>query len=137
MFGHIQHPERTIFRTVLTPLACLVLVTLTGASHLQALTLTGTVTTAKILVTNQPANVSTNAVLKILLETTTSGEYLELCSGTLVQYESGLCGAQLSTSKGSEFMFMAIVDAASLNGKYLYILRPTGNVPISFRVTVE
>lgn len=137
MFQHMQHLERTISRRVFTPLACLLLIALAGASDLKALTLTGTVTNGKYVISGSPVNVSTNSVLKISFETTTSGDALMLCAGSLADVLAGHCAINLNGSGGPGYMFLTIIDAASLNGKVLYVIRDIGIQPASFRLTIE
>lgn len=133
----MSHIKRTISRAVSTPLACLVLFALAGVSGIKAMTLTGTVTNGKYVISGSPVNVSTNAVLKISFETTTSGDSLSLCAGTLADVLAGHCAVNLNGSGGPGFMFLTIIDAASLNGKVLYVIREVGFQPASFRITIE
>jgi hypothetical protein len=44
---------------------------------------------------------------------------------------------QLNNSGGPGFRFLTIVDAASLNGKQLYIIREVGINPASFSFAIE
>jgi len=110
-----------------------------GATKAQALTLTGTVggTSTKYLLTGSAVNVSTNAVFKISFETTTTGDNLALCAGTSADFAAGRCATQLNDSGGPGFIFLTIVDAASLNGKQLYIIKEVGINPASFSFTIE
>jgi hypothetical protein len=111
---------------------------LVGAQSAQAMTITGTVAAQKYLVTGSPVSVNlTNAVLKISFETTTPGVNLSLCAGTIADFSAGRCATQLNDSGGPGFRFLTIVDAASLNGKQLYIIKNVGFIPASFSLTIE
>ena len=68
---------------------------------------------------------------------TTAGENLSLCAGSISDFAAGRCATQLNDSGGPGFTFLTIVDAASLNGKHLYIIRTVGINPASFRFTIE
>jgi len=119
-------------------MVCAAALVFAGARNAQALTITGTVGTGKYLLTGSAVNVgSTNAVLKISFETTTAGENLELCAGTSADFAAGACPIRLNDSGGPGFRFLTIVDAASLNGKQLYIIRAVGVNPASFTITIE
>lgn len=110
-----------------------------GARSAQAeTTITGTVTsTGKYLVSGAPVSVTTNAVLKITFQITTPGENLALCAGSSADFEAGRCPIRLNDSGGPGFVFLTIVDAASLNGKFIYVIREVGINPASFRFTIE
>lgn len=110
-----------------------------GAQNARALTtITGTVSsTGKYLLTGNPVTVTTNAVLKITFETTTGGDNLELCAGSGEDFITGRCPTRLSDSGGPGFVFLTLVDAASLNGKIIYVIRAVGIGNASFRFTIE
>lgn len=118
-------------------LLCACALLLFGAREAGALTITGTVSGGKYLVTGSTVHVTTNTVLKISFETLTSGENLSLCAGTTADFVAGNCTTQLNGSGGPGFKFLTIVDAASLNGKQLYVIRNVGLNPASFSVTIE
>src|SRR6516225_6694224 len=102
----------------------------TGNAH--ALTITGTLgpgPAAKYLLTGSAVNVTTNAVFKMSFETLTAGENLALCAGSVADFVAGKCGTQLNDSGGPGFRFLTIVDAASLNGKQLYVIKEVGINP--------
>lgn len=108
-----------------------------GARNAQALTITGTVEAQKYLLSGSAVNVSANAVFKISFETTTPGDNLELCAGSTADFVAGTCPTRLNDSGGPGFRFLTIVDAASLNGKFLYVIRAVGINPASFSFTIE
>jgi hypothetical protein len=109
-----------------------------AVGNAQALTITGTVGfSGKYLLTGSAVNVTTNAVFKMSFETTTAGENLALCAGSVADFVAGHCATQLNDSGGPGFRFLTIVDAASLNGKQLYIIREVGVNPASFAFTIE
>jgi len=109
-----------------------------GAQSAQAATvITGTVVNQKYLLTGATVNVTTNAVLKISFEVDTAGINLALCAGNVTDFEAGTCGTRLSDSGGPGFKFLTITDAASLNGKQLYILKEVGSEPASFTFSIE
>ena len=124
-------------RTFAAAVAAIFLVA--SARNAMALTtITGTVgSTGKYLLTGTPVNVTANAVLKITFETTTVGVNLALCAGSGENFQAGTCGTQLNDSGGPGFTFLTIVDAASLNGKILYVIREVGINPGSFKFTIE
>ena len=127
----------TLTRKSLATTILAVLLGTAGVRNAQALTITGTVGFQKYLLTGSAVNVTTNAVFKISFETTTAGENLSLCAGSITQFAAGICGTQLNDSGGPGFRFLTIVDAASLNGKQLYIIREVGINPASFSFTIE
>jgi len=126
-------------RSSFATLACATVLALAGAGSAQALTtLTGTVgDSGKYLLSAIPVSVTTNAVLKMTFETTTAGANLELCAGSGEDLTAGKCTTRLNDSGGPGFMFLTIVDAASLNGKLIYVLRAVGVNAASFRFTIE
>ena len=110
------------------------------AGNAHALTITGTLGSGpatKYLLTGSSVNVTTNAVLKISFETLTVGENLVLCAGSIADFAAGKCATQLNDSGGPGFTFLTIVDASSLNGKQLYIIKEVGINPASFSFTIE
>jgi hypothetical protein len=62
---------------------------------------------------------------------------MELCAGTAAQFAAATCGTRLNDSGGPGFTFLTIVDAASLNGKLLYIIKAVGEGAASFVFTIE
>ncbi len=137
MLKKIQKGRSMLKRMVLASAVCAAVLSLAGASEAEALTITGTVGFGKYLLTGSPINVSTNAVLKMSFETTTAGENLALCAGSIADFAAGHCATQLNDSGGPGFRFLTIVDAASVNGKYLFIIREVGINPASFSFTIE
>jgi len=118
--------------------ACAAALVVAGARNAHALTtITGTVGSTGYLLTGSPVNVTANAVLKISFETTTAGHNLELCAGSTADFAAGRCATRLSDSGGPGFTFLTIVDAASLNGKSLYVFNVVGVNPASFLFTIE
>jgi len=120
-----------------TTLATVCASVLALASEAEALSISGTVGSQKYLLTGSAVNVSANAVLKISFETTSPGDNLALCAGSAADFAAGRCATHLNDSGGPGFRFLTIVDAASLNGKHLYILREVGSTPTSFFFTIE
>jgi hypothetical protein len=118
---------------------CAAVLIFASAGRAYALTITGTLSTGmdKYLLTGSVVNVSTNTVLKISFETLTAGDNLSLCAGTDADFTAGHCPTRLNISGGPGFTFLTIVDAASLNGKQLYVIRNVGINAASFRVTIE
>jgi hypothetical protein len=137
MLRKIRGGRSILKRTALATVVCAAVLTLGGASEAEALTITGTLGSGKYLLTGSAVNVSTNAVFKISFETTTPGENLALCAGSIADFSVGHCATQLNDSGGPGFRFLTIVDAASLNGKQLYIIREVGINPASFSFTIE
>jgi hypothetical protein len=125
-------------RKSLATIVCAAALVLTVARNAQALTvITGTVGSGKYLLTGSAVNVTANAVLKITFEVATPGENLSLCAGSISDFAAGRCATQLNDSGGPGFTFLTIVDAASLNGKQLFILKNVGVNPASFVFTIE
>jgi len=119
---------------------CAAVFVFAGARNAHALSITGTVGPgpgAKYLLTGSAVNVTTNAVFKMSFETLTAGENLALCAGTVADFVAGKCATQLNDSGGPGFRFLTIVDAASLNGKQLYVIKEVGINPASFVFTIE
>ena len=120
-------------------MVCALALMFADVRNAQALTvITGTVgSTGKYLLSGSPVNVTANAVLKISFEDATAGTNLELCAGTTADFGAGNCTTRLSDSGGPGFTFLTIVDAASLNGKFLYVIRVVGSGAASFVFTIE
>jgi hypothetical protein len=117
---------------------CASVLLLGGASRADALTINGSVGPgAKYLLTGSAVDVSTNAVFKMSFETTTPGENLALCAGSGADFIAGRCATRLNDSGGPGFRFLTIVDAASLNGKILFVIKEVGLNPSSFSFTIE
>jgi hypothetical protein len=126
-------------RKSLATMVCTAALVFGAARNAQALTvITGSLFSAdKYLLTSSAINVTGNAVLKITFETATPGANLELCAGTLADFAANRCATQLNDSGGPGFTLLALVDAASLNGKYLYIIKAVGINPAAFVFTIE
>jgi len=128
--------KRKLFATA----ACAAALMCAVAENARALTITGTVGPgpgAKYLLTGSAINVTTNTVFKMSFETLTAGENLALCAGTVADFSAGKCATQLNDSGGPGFRFLTIVDAASLNGKQIFIIKEVGINPASFTFTIE
>lgn len=138
MFNPIQQARSMLNLKRLVSVACAVAMVFVVVRNANALTvITGTVG-SKYLLTGSAVNVTNgNAILKITFEVTTPGENLALCAGTPAEFVAGTCGTQLNDSGGPGFTFLTIVDAASLNGKQLYIIREVGVNPAGFLFTIE
>ena len=113
-----------------------VLVSLAVAPSANAMTITGT-TGAKYLVSGSAVNSTGMGVLRISFEDNTAGTNLSLCAGTLAEFGSGTCGTELASSGGPGFTFLAIQDAAKLNGKFLYVIRNVGSEASVFTIVIE
>jgi hypothetical protein len=127
-------------RKLLATAVCAAALICAIVENAHALTITGTVgpgAGAKYLLTGSAVNVTTNAVFKMSFETVTAGENLALCAGSTADFAAGRCATLLNDSGGPGFRFLTIVDAASLNGKQLYIIKEVGINPASFTFTIE
>lgn len=125
-------------RKSLATIVCAAVLMFAAARNAHALTvITGTMSSKQYLLSGSPVNVTANVVLKITFETATPGNNLSLCTGTAAEFEAGTCGTQLNNSGGPGFTFLTIVDAASLNGKFLYVIRNVGSGAASFVFTIE
>ena len=126
-------------RKSLATLLCAAALAFAASPNAQAfIIITGNVEGNKYLLTGSPVNVTNgNAVLKITFEVTTPGVNLALCAGSASDFVAGRCPTQLNSSGGPGFTFLTIVDAASLNGKNLFILKEVGINPASFAFTIE
>jgi hypothetical protein len=80
---------------------------------------------------------TSDAVLRVLFETKTSGTNVALCAGTLDDSAQGKCAMLLSGSGGPGFQFLTFIDAAVLSGKVLYAIREVGVVPAQFALTID
>ena len=128
--------KRKLFATAVCAAALMCAV----AENARALTITGTVgpgAGAKYLLTGSTINVTTNTVFKMSFETLTAGENLALCAGTAADFAAGKCATPLNDSGGPGFRFLTIVDAASLNGKQIFVIKEVGINPASFTFTIE
>src|ERR1700730_12756918 len=97
------------------------------------ITITGTVgASAKYLVTGMLVSTTANAVLKMAFENHTAGTNLELCAGTVAEFNAGTASLQLSDSGGPGFQFLTIVDTNQLAGKVIYVLRRVGTAAAQF-----
>jgi hypothetical protein len=104
--------------------------------NLNAQTITGTVA-APYLVSGSPVNSTLNGVLSMSFEDNTAGTNLSLCVGTVADFEAGTCNTQLASSGGPGFIFLAVQDAAKLNGKWLYVIRNVGSVAAKFTLVFD
>ncbi len=128
---------RSTKRVALATAVCAAALALGGAQRAEALGITGAVE-SRYLLTGSPVNVAANAVLKISFETTTAGYNLALCAGTTADFSAGRCTTRLNDSGGPGFKFLTIVDAGSLNGKWLFVLKEVGPLaPAYFSFTIE
>lgn len=126
-------------RKSLATIVCAAALVFAAARNAQALTvITGTVgSSGKYLVTGSPVNVTSTGFLKMSFENATAGTNLELCAGTPADFAAGTCTVRLSDSGGPGFTFLALVDASSLNGKFIFVLRAVGSINSTFVLTVE
>jgi hypothetical protein len=126
-------------RKSLATITCAAVLVFAAARNAQAFTvITGTVgPSGKYLLSGSAVNVTGNAVLKISFETATPGTNLELCAGTPADFAAGTCAVRLSDSGGPGFTFLTLVDAASLNGKFLFIIRAVGVAASTFVFTID
>jgi hypothetical protein len=70
-------------------------------------------------------------------EDNTAGTNLALCAGTIAQFDAGTCGTELAGSGGPGFTFLAVQDAAKLNGKWIYVVRNVGSVAAKFTIVIN
>lgn len=124
-------------KKTLTVMLCMAVFLLTGGRAALAETVITGGVEQKYLLTGSAVNVSTHAVLKITFETTTPGENLALCAGSSEDFAAGKCATQLNDSGGPGFVFLTLIDAAALNGKFLFVLREVGTKTATFRFTIE
>lgn len=136
MFNPPQQRRSIWNRKSVATIGCAIALVFASSRQAHALTITGEVV-QKYLLTGSPVNVSTNAILKMSFETTSGGDNLELCAGAVEDFTAGRCPIRLSDSGGPGFRFLTIVDAASLNGKFIYIIRAVGINPATFSFTIE
>lgn len=91
----------------------------------------------KYLITGMPEILASDAVLRILFETKTSGTNVALCAGTRDDAARGQCSMYVSGSGGPGYRFLTLVDAAALSGRVLYAVREVGDVPAQFALTID
>ena len=120
----------------MTLLAVAVLTILGAVQSANALTITGT-TGPRFLVSGSAVNSTGTGVLRISFENNTAGTNLSLCAGTIADFEAGTCGTELASSGGPGFVFLAVQDAAKLNGKWIYVLRNVGIAASKFTIVIE
>ena len=109
-----------------------------GARNAHAITtIAGTFWGNEYLLMASPVNVTANAVLKITFETTIAGNNLSLGAGTMSDFVAARCATKLNESGGPGYAFLTIVDAASPNGKQIYVIRNIGINGVSFHLTME
>jgi hypothetical protein len=125
-------------RKLFAAIFCLSAALFSGAQQARALTIRDTVgSSGKFLLTGSAVNTKGTAVLKIAFETTTAGNNLALCAGTIADFTAGTCTKILSGSGGPGFTFLTIVDAVTLDGLQLYVILEVGTGPACFSVTIE
>ena len=91
----------------------------------------------RYLVSGAPVMASTSGLLKLTFENNTAGSNLELCAGTVADFNAGVCALRLSDSGGPGFAFLTLVDVSQLSGKIIFVLRAVGLAPSKFTLTVE
>ena len=102
----------------------------------EPLTITGSVD-YKYLISSMATSTTSSTLLKIAFENNTSGSNLSLCAGTLNDFAAGTCPMRISNSGGPGFRFLTLLDAAHLNGKYLYVVRSVGFIVSKFTLIIE
>lgn len=103
-----------------------------------SVTITGTVgSSGDYLVTGSLVNNNTHTLLKITFEDLTPGTNLALCAGTAADFSAGKCKIPLNGSGGPGFTFLTLVDAETLNGLHIYVLREVGSVNSKFVLTID
>jgi hypothetical protein len=102
------------------------------------ITITGTVPAdGKYLVTGTPISTpNPGSLIKLTFENNTAGTNVALLSGTLADFTAGT-GTQLSDSGGPGFVFLSIVDSATLAGKILYAKRLVGTAAAHFTLNID
>ena len=124
-------------RTTLVAAFGAAVLALAGAREAEAVTIRGTYFGARRhLLSGSAVNVTTNSVLTMSLETLPRGFDVQLCAGSMTDFDTDHCATELGTSDGNASKLI-IVDAESLNGKVLFTLTSLGSVPISVTLTVE
>lgn len=126
-------------RKLLAAPACLIamLFSLSTQAH-AAVTITGTVgSSGKYLVSGSLVNTTTHDVMKISFEDTTTGTNLALCAGSASDFAAGTCTTRLSDSGGPGFVFLTIIDIATLNGQDIFVIREVGSADASFSLKIE
>jgi len=93
--------------------------------------------TGKFLVSGSPIQSQAHVPLKIAFENKTAGTNLGLFAGTAADFAAASGGTQLADSGGPGFQFLAIVDAAILNGKVLFVRREVGAANAQFSLSIE
>jgi hypothetical protein len=126
-------------RNIFAALFCLIAVLLSVAPMAQAaVTVTGTVPAGgKYQVSAAQIGITTHAVLKITFQNLTSGTNLSFCAGSGSQFNAKQCGTLLGASGGPGYTTLTIIDAASLNGMTLYVIREAGSANSNFTITIE
>lgn len=124
------------WRTAVAGLVAVAMAGLACTPARAAVIITGT-TGAKFLLTGSPITTTTHSNLKISFGDNTPGTNLELCAGTGADFSAGTCAIRLSDSGGPGFVFLTIIDAATLNGMQLYVLRAVGSAAAEFTLTIE
>ena len=103
-----------------------------------AVSLTDTVGgSGKFLVTGTAVGATAPGRIKFVFSNLTAGTNLVLCAGTGADFAAGNCAVLLSGSGGPGFSFLTIVEAASLNGKILFVKRAVGTAAAKFSLIVE
>jgi hypothetical protein len=101
-------------------------------------TIIGTVpATGKYLITGTPiSSPNPGSLIKLTFENNTAGTNVALLAGTQADFNNGT-GTQLSDSGGPGFVFLSIVDSATLNGKILYAKREVGTAAAHFTLNID
>lgn len=117
---------------------CVIVSLLSASTAFASSTVTGLVPiNGRYLVTGSPVTALSPALLKLTFENNTGGTNLELCAGTVTDFNAGSCPMLLSDSGGPGFRFLTLVDVTRLSGKIIYVLRAVGLTPSQFTLTVE
>ncbi len=129
--------RQPIVRTI-TGAAVAATVAALAPSAQAAVSLTDTVGgSGKFLVTGAAVNATAPGRVKIVFSNLTAGTNLQLCAGTPADFAAGNCAVALSGSGGPGFTFLTIVEAATLNGKILFVKRAVGAAAAKFALTIE
>jgi len=93
---------------------------------------------AKYLISGMPvATTATPAVFKIAFENKSSETDLLLCAGTTADFADSRCALILARSGGPGIVLLTIVDAKTLDGKIIYVIRSAGTADSQFVLTIE
>ncbi len=121
--------------------ACAALFALSGSQAFALSTITGQVVGGHAVLISGSASPTTiksvSTLFKITFDLTSSGSNIELCVGTMAQFNNKTCGTQLVETGTQNLPSLVVIDQTVLSGNVLYVINNTSGTTATYTFTIE